>query len=143
MNVGNKRDIEPNSTTKLADECNQWKEILACSVEGNIFCLHGRNGYFGLEAGMPEDSAPKGKDNISSATAGTVGIVCMFMAVKTSKVGVRVTIHAWDRRQSHDESFVHGAFQVTTDPNECQLMPAGGFEGITSTLVDSKGNVRS
>ena len=72
---------------------DQRNDVSKCLGEGNVLSVGGAEGNLCLKAGTPEDRATKGKDNISSATLGTMGILCMFMSIETSKVSIRVTVH--------------------------------------------------
>ena len=143
VDVGDERGIKAHGITEFVDEGNQRDEVFARRAEGNVFRFHGGEGYFSLEAGTPKNGTTKRKDDVSSAAASTVGISCIFMSIKPSKISIGIAVYARIRGWGHDEALVHRAFQVATDPNECQLMPSAGFEGVTTTLVDSKGNVWS
>jgi hypothetical protein len=141
VHVGDRRDIKPYRGSKVTNQIDDREQIFTGCAEGNVLGFHGRQSNFCLKLGLPKDRTVEHSNEVPSTATSAMRVLGIFMTVKPSEVGIRVAIHTWIITRTHDDPFVHCAFEIPSNAYESQLMTASGTESVPSTLMHSKGNV--
>eukprot|EP00957_Ditylum_brightwellii_P059264 4499075-Ditylum_brightwellii.AAC.1 len=109
-----------DGASNLLKELFERKELATGSGQGNILALHCALRDESLEFAAPQDRAVGRHDDIAGSGLDAMGVLVIFCSPQAHKVGINITINL-------------KIFSVELS----------GPMGVTSTLVDSKGNVRA
>ena len=83
------------------------------------------------------------RDDVTGAAAGTMRVVRALVPPEPSEVGVRVAVKTVGIIRIKDKAFVFCSVEVFGNALEGGFVGSLGVEGVPSTLVDGKSNVRA
>ena len=130
-----------DSRVEVIDHINNGKHILGRLVESHKLSLHIGKSNLSLKLRFPKNGASKCKNDITSMTTNTEGILYILMTIQISKISISKTIHLKCHSGKNDQTIGLDTFDIM--PNAFQtLFMQSETKCVTSTLMDGKGNIR-